>query len=56
MPKIKSPAIKPLPSTPTQASFVSRGNATSALLPTASPLSKLAKAKTSKPSLVGGVV
>lgn len=58
MPKVKTPAIKALPSTPTQASFVSRGSATSALLPQANPLigRGLAQAPTSKPSLVGGRV
>ena len=55
MPKPKAASIPSLPSAPTQASFVSRGSASAALLPSANPLVGLAKAKTNKPTLVGGV-
>lgn len=55
--KTPKPAeVKPLPSTPTQASYVSRGSSADTLLPSTSSLTGLAKARTNKPSLVGGRV
>ena len=50
----KPPKLKPLPSTPTQASFVSRGTSADVLLPDKSSLVALARAQTTKPTLVGG--